>query len=67
MTALQEHVAAQAGRALMLSRIMDLLNIAIDHPDRRDLCIQLIEAGQEVASDLEGKLQDVNLPKGGAQ
>jgi len=66
MNALLDHIKAQAERATMLSRIADLLNVAIDQPDQRGLCVQLIEAAQEIASDLEDKLQDVNLPKGGA-
>lgn len=65
MSALREYIQAQAERATVLSRIMDLLNAAVDHPDQRNLVIALVEAGQEVASDLEDKLQDVNLPKGG--
>lgn len=44
MSALREHIKAQAERAIMLNRIVDLLNVAIDHPDQRGLCIQLIEA-----------------------
>lgn len=65
MSTLSEHLRAQAERATLLSRIMDLLNVTIDHPDQRDLVTALVEAGQVVASDLEDKLQDVNLPKGG--
>lgn len=64
MSALQNHLKEQAERATLLSRIMDLLNVAIDHPDRCDLVTALVEAGQEIAADLEDKLQTANLLKG---
>ena len=65
MSALLDHIKVQAERTTLLSRIMDLLNVAIDHPDHRHLVTALVEAGQEIASDIEDKLQDVHLPKGG--
>jgi hypothetical protein len=66
MSALLDHIQTQAGRAALLARIIALLNTAITHPELRDLCMQLVDAGQKIASDLEDKLQDVNLPKGDA-
>lgn len=63
MNALRDHIKCQAERATLLSRIIDLLNVAIDQPDRRDLCVSLIEEAQDVASRLEDQLQDVNLPE----
>ena len=62
MSALLDHIKVQAERATLLSRIIDLLNVAIDHPDRRDLVMVLVEEAHEAASDLEDQLQDVNLP-----
>ena len=64
-SALLDHIEAQAARATLLSRIADLLNVVIDHPDQRCLCVQLVEAAQGIASDLANGLQDMNLPQGG--
>lgn len=65
MSAIREHIKVQAESATLLSRLIDLLNVAIDHPDRRDLCVTLIEEAQHTPSKLEEALQDVSLPKGG--
>ncbi|GAB1364681.1 hypothetical protein MASR1M32_39170 [Rhodobacter sp.] len=67
MSALRDHIKAQAEQASLLRSITNLLNVAIEHPDQRGLCIQLIETAHDVASVLEDNLQDVNLPKGGAE
>lgn len=46
----------------MLTRIIDPLNVAIDHPAQRNFGIHPIEAGQEIASDLKDQLQNARLP-----